>query len=209
MLLLAMNGLAITAYAETDNVGSPCNPVVKLDSSDTTLAKALQHLAEKHQFALSFPKNLDQSVQIEDAMPLDQMIRFLTRDMNTAMQHRTIAGCASPRLAELTILPTGEESEFINVAASQEDQQPVEYIYIENMDVYAEEVLLKKRRADIKQMSAEQQLAFKEARKRIKKQLQDEGRLNNRKKNNNKEKLTNEERKQKRDARKQLKDKDI
>ena len=92
-----------------------CNPVVGLVTTETTVALRLTGLAEKYNFSLSFPKNLDQPIQVNDSMELDRLIKILTAGMNTVLVHEKVEGCTSLRLSELTVIPVGDETEFIKV----------------------------------------------------------------------------------------------
>ena len=150
-----------------------CNPVVEPVKTETTIALLLTDLAEKYNFSLSFPKNLDQPVQVDTSMRLDRLIKMLTTGMNTVLRHEKVEGCSSLRLSELTVIPVGEETELINVEQKSK-VPPLEYIYIENMEQYVTEVLMRERKANVKKMTPEQVVEFKSVKKRLKKELKDE-----------------------------------
>jgi hypothetical protein len=92
-----------------------CDPVFEPVKTETTLALLLTNLAEKYNFALSFPKILDQPVHVDKSMALDHLVMMLTSGMNTVLRYEKVEGCAGLRLSELVVIPVGDETEFINV----------------------------------------------------------------------------------------------
>ena len=145
--------------------GGACNPVVIPVSSDTTLVRTLTRLAEKYDFKLSLPVLLDRPVQLKKNMKLDQLVKFLTRDMNSVLKHKKVNTCATPVLTHLIVLPVGKQAEFVSIAQPIQDAPPTEvqsddYIYIDNMELYVTEVLKGKQIADVRRMTPEQREEF-------------------------------------------------
>lgn len=167
------------------NANDMCNPTVNQAAAETTVALALTDLAEKYNFTLLFPKNMDRPVHVEAGMKLDQLIKMLTVDMNTILRHEQVDGCSGLRLVELTVIPVGEETEFISVE-QKSSSQPLDYIYIDNMEQYVTEVLMREHKADLKYMTPEQRTEFKRVKTRLKKELN--GEIKQKKKKNKKEK---------------------
>jgi hypothetical protein len=65
-----------------------------------------------------------------------------------------------PVLTHLIVLPVGKDTEYVsNQQPAQE--QPVDYIYIDNMESYVTRVLEGKQRADLERMTPEQREEFK------------------------------------------------
>jgi hypothetical protein len=170
-----------------------CNPVVEPTQRNVTTGSLLADLAEEYNFMLSFPKSLDQPVQVGEKMTLDQLVNMLTKGMNTVLRHEKIEGCSSLKLSEITVMPVGKETEFINVE-QKPTGQPLEYLYIENMEQYVTEVLMRERKANVKKMTPEQAVEFKQVKKRLRKELRDDIKLaqKNRSKSKRKEKKLRE-----------------
>ena len=157
-----------------------CNPVVEPEKRETTTAQLLTKLAKKYNFSLSFPKNLDRPILVDDSMKLNRSVKTLTKGMNTVLRHDKVEGCLDLRLSELTVMPVGEETEFINVEQKSRPQ-PSEYIYIDNMEQYVTEVLMRERKAQVREMTPQQAAEFKSVKKRLKKELKDEIKQNKKK----------------------------
>ena len=153
-----------------------------------TTGTLLADLAEKYNFTLSFPKSVDQPVQVDDSMTLDQLVKMLTKGMNTVFRHEKIEGCSSLKLSELTVMPVGDETEFINVEQKPTDLSQ-EYFYIENMEQYVTEVLMRERKANVMKMTPEQAVEFKIVKKRLRKELKDELKLAKKNKNKKSKKV--------------------
>ncbi len=129
-------GSALNTYA-----ADSCNPDVYMSNKQTTLSEGLTYLAQKNGFKLSFPKSLDRKIVINESMPLDKMIKYLTSDLNTMLSYADSQDCTGKRITELIILPVGEETEFLTVQARSQQEKRLakkqgERIYIEDMDVY-------------------------------------------------------------------------
>jgi hypothetical protein len=138
----------LAVFASPLRAGDSCNPVVDPVASDTTLQRTLSRLADEFEFKLSLPESLDRPVNFEQSMALDRLVKHLTRDMNTILKHKKVDGCDKPVLSQLIVLPVGKESGYVgNQQAEQE--QPVEYIYIEDMESYVTSVLEGKQQADL------------------------------------------------------------
>ena len=150
-----------------------CNPVVEPVKTETTLALMLTNLAEKYNFSLSFPKSLDQSVHVDESMELDHLVKMLTSGMNTVLRYEKVEDCTGLRLSELIVIPVGDETEFINVE-QKPTAKPVEYIYIDNMEQYVRQVLLREHKANVKNMTPEQAIEFKNTKRRLRKELKAE-----------------------------------
>ena len=163
-----------------------CNPLVRLDVTDASLAKTLATLSEEHGFGLTFPQSMDRTVSLSEQLPLNRLVEKLTRGTSTTLVYRELPGCDQPALARVDVYPEGEEvtasrsgshSEPLSMSSPQsvsaplvvsEPQAPPEYIYIDNMEQYVEEVLLRKRRPELARMTPEQQVQYRHARKKVK-----------------------------------------
>ena len=169
--------------------GNICNPLIKPVTTDTTTSELLSELSKKYNFSLHLPEKIDRTVHIGEIMHLNQLIKLLTRDMNVILLDKTVEDCNEPILIELTVIQTGKDSEFLSV-----DQPAItglqEYIYIDDMEKYVIEVLLRKRKSNRKKISPEQQEQFKATKNRLKIELKYEIQLlkRERKKNKNKKK---------------------
>jgi hypothetical protein len=166
-LLITLSPIAV---AEPD---ASCDPLVKPILEETTLAKTLVSLSQEYNFALSFPKNLDRPVEKTESRPLSRLLKQLTGDMNTVLRHEEEVTCVGLRLVELIVIPVGDESELIRVE-QKSAPEPAVYIYIDNMEQYATEVLLHKRKPDMAHMTPEQKIEFKTVKKRLKLVMKDE-----------------------------------
>ena len=159
-----------------------CDPVVHIGAQARTLQKALTALAEQYDFDLTFPIDADRAVESVDSMTLSQSLKYLTADVNTVLQHKKVEGCARPKLVAMEVLPVGENTEYVYVQPEAEDSQAVkpqaqvEAVFIDNMELYAEEVLLKQRELD-KNLTAEQRREFREVKNEVRKRLEAEGLL--------------------------------
>ena len=155
-----------------------CDPVVSLNQQTGTLQKTLSVLAKRYQFELNFPMNADQSVDSVDGMRLSQALKYLTSDVNTVLQHEKVEGCTLPRLVSMEVLPVGEEGEYVHVTPNEAASAAVEEepVYIENMERYAEEVLLKQRKRDVN-LTPEQKQEFRKIKKEVQQRLEAEGLL--------------------------------
>ena len=178
ILLLAFSR---TVEAQT---ADRCNPVIEPSQKNVTTGSLLADIAEKYNFTLSFPKSLDQPVEVDDSMTLDQLVKMLTKGMNTVLRHEKIEGCSNLKLSELTVMPAGDETEFINVVQKPTDQ-PVAYFYIDDMEQYVTEVLMRERKADVMKMTPEQAVEFRMVKKKLRKELKDEIKQSKKNKNNN------------------------
>ncbi len=174
-----------------DQSKDECDPIVDLDTASMSLQKTLSLLAKQHQFELSFPVNADQSVESVEGMRLSQALKYLTSDVNTVLRHEKSAGCEMARLVSMEVLPVGEQGEYVHVkpqiqAKPQvQAKSKVEPVYIDNMELYVEEVLLKQRKRD-KNLSPEQRKEFRLVRNQVRQRLEDEGLLEPRQMKNRK-----------------------
>jgi hypothetical protein len=140
-----------------------CNPVVEPLSSDTTLISTLSRVATEYDFKLTLPESLDRPIRFDRSMALERLIKRLTRGMNTVLKHRKVEGCATPVLTHLIVLPIGKQTE-LSVNQPPEEEQTVDYIYIDNMESYVADVLEGRQQADLRRMTPEQREEFKIAR---------------------------------------------
>ncbi|MDH3222002.1 MAG: hypothetical protein OEO19_20935 [Gammaproteobacteria bacterium] len=150
----------LAVIASPGQAGTVCNPVVDPVATDTTLARTLSRIAEEYEFKLSLPESLDHPVGFKKSMTLQQLVKHLTRDMNTVLKHKHVADCATPVLTHLIVLPVGKETEHVDTQQSAQ-AQPVDYIYIDNMESYVSSVLAGKQKADLGRMTPEQREEFK------------------------------------------------
>lgn len=171
-----------------------CDPIVYLQA--TTLQKALSQLAEQYHFVLTFPVDADRPVEPVDSMSLSQAVKYLTAEVNTVLQYEKVAGCAKPQLVSLEVLPVGEDTEYVYVKPVEEapeqvqpqiqpapapapapQQRPAaEPVHIDDMELYAEEVLLNKRKMDAS-LTPEQRLELNQMMQRVRTRLEAEGLL--------------------------------
>ncbi len=149
------------------NAQEACNPAVQVVLKQKMLSEALVTLAKKNGFMLSFPKALDRKTSINESMPLDKMIKYLTHDFNTLLTHGVSKNCAGKKLTELIIIPSGEDAELITVQATQ--KPPIEYRVIDDMDAYVNDVMENGRKAGRRLMTPEQKAEFNAAKKKWKK----------------------------------------
>ena len=182
----------VTAMADQNIID--CDPVVHIGAQATTLQKALTALAEQYNFDLTFPVDADRPIESVDSMTLSQSLKYLTADVNTVLQHKKMEGCAKAKLVTMEVLPVGENTEYVYVQPVAEVSAPVqaqpqaETVYIENMGLYAEEVLLKQRELD-KNLTPEQRKEFRKTKNEARKRLEAAGLLEpGRSKNKNKNK---------------------
>ena len=137
-----------------------CNPVVEPLASDTTLVRTLSRIAKEYEFKLSLPESLDHPVRFKKSMTLERLVKHLTRDMNTVFKHKKVDGCASPVITHLSVLPAGKETGNVSNQQSAQEQ-PVDYIYIDNMESYVTNVLEGKQKAELGRMTPEQREEYK------------------------------------------------
>lgn len=184
LLIVSTNPVIAT---DKDNV--LCDPIVSLNPESTTLKKALTQLSRENHFKYSFPVDVDRAIIPPGKMPLSAMVHHLTSDLNSIVSTEKTPECKTPRITEMQILPVGEETLFAYQDRQPETNEIREPLIIQDMDIYAEEVLLKIRKAQVKLMSPEQKKAFRNAKKMAKKRLIEEGLLEPRKtRKNRKEK---------------------
>lgn len=154
MVCLLTIGLPIRAIAE-----SSCNPLVSLTNSDTQLLSTLTRFADQYSFNLTMPASLDRPIKPKKPMPLDKLIRNLTKDLNTVLKHKKQADCEVPVLSHLIILPVGNEAESTLIIQSSPEQTE-DYIYIDDMTAYVGNVLDGKQVAELNRMTPEQREEF-------------------------------------------------
>ena len=173
-----------------------CDPVVKLGGQTNTLQKTLSLLAKQHNFELSFSVDADKSVESVDGMRLSQALKYLTTGVNTVFQHKKVVGCSKAKLVSIEVLPVGEQGKIIHVKSkpvaevSPQTQAKVESVYIDDMDQYIEDVLLRKRKRE-RNLSLEQRKEFAKKRRQVRQRLEAEGLLEPRAQQSKKSKLEN------------------
>ena len=150
-----------------------CNPQVSIGIEQKTLSQALVYLADSNEFSLSFPKALDQELEMADTMLLNAMVRYLTRDLNTMLSYSDKSVCEGKKLRELIVLPTGEDTEFVTVkghsATVAEKQPKQDYLRIDDMNEYVTEVMENGKKANRNMMTPEQRAEFNRAKRDWKK----------------------------------------
>jgi hypothetical protein len=150
-----------------------CNPVVDPLASDTTLVRTLSRIAEEYKFKLSLPESLDHPVGFKKSMTLERLVKHLTRNMNTVLKHKTVAGCASPILTHLIVLPVGQETEHVS-SQQLTEEQTLDYIYIDDMESYVTNVLNGSQQVDLRRMTPEQREEFRIVREALTLQADEE-----------------------------------
>lgn len=189
-LLLTMSAQSLVYTQAAATAAIDCDPIVNLGVQAKTLQKALSLLAEQHHFDLTFPVDADRPVEAVDSMTLSQALKYLTADLNTVMQYEKVPGCARARLVVLEVLPVGEDTQYVYVKPAEEVPEavqslpqsepeppsPQEPVYIDNMELYAEEVLLNKRKID-GSLAPEQRQELMEIMSQVRERLEAEGLL--------------------------------
>jgi hypothetical protein len=177
LLLALLPAMLATPVAGDDTGPSPCNPVVRLAVESASLQETLSGLSRDYGFSLVFPASVERAVSLEAELPLEQLLNTLTTGLSIALVHGEDSDCGGRRLTRLILYPVGEEGETApesGMAAGAGTEVPnrhVDYIYIEDMEQYVEEVLHKKRRPELQRMTPEQRSEFRDTRRRIKKTL--------------------------------------
>ena len=183
VLLMLMPFATNATEVNNNNHDNRCDPVVSLDAGSTTLQKALTQLANQHNFKLSFAVSVDKNIESPGEMPLRKMLHYLTKNINSMVQTEKLSGCEKGHIAELEIFPVGEDTTYVYVQQKpgssrvKGNSKYTESFIIDDMNVYAEEVLLRKRKASIRKMSKEQRTLFRAARKAARARLKEQGLL--------------------------------
>ena len=152
--------IILTVIASPGRAETYCNPVVDPLASDTTLVRTLSRIAEEYEFKLSLPESLDRPVRFKKSMTLERLVKHLTTNMSTVLKHKKVDGCTSPVITHLIVLPAGKETGHVSNQQSAQEQ-PVDYIYIDNMESYVTEVLEGKQKAELGRMTPEQREEYK------------------------------------------------
>jgi len=154
-----------------------CNPPVRVDVDGAPLSKTLAGLAEAHDFALVFPDSMERSVTLHDELALDAMLERLTTGISTSYLYADEADCTGHRIVKLVLYPIGEQGEPIRGAGGTARVPKVDrgYIYIEDMDSYARDVMLKKQRPELRRLTPEQRVEFRMSRRRLKQEMRAQG----------------------------------
>ena len=163
----------LAVVASPGRAENSCNPVVDPVASDTSLARTLSRVAEEYEFQLTLPESLDQPISFKKSMTLERLVKHLTRGMNTVLKHKNVAGCATPVLTHLIVLPVGKESGIVGTQPPAQEQ-PVEYIYIDDMESYVRSVLEGKQQPRIERMTPEQREEYKMVRDALTSKLEEE-----------------------------------
>ena len=145
----------LTVIASPGRADIFCNPVVDPLASDTTLVRTLSRIAEEYEFKLSLPESLDQPVTFRKSMPLEKLVKHLTRNLNTVLKHKNVTGCASPVLTHLIVLPVGKETQHVS-SQQVTEEQAIDYIYIDDMESYVANVLNGSQQLDLRRLTPEQ-----------------------------------------------------
>jgi len=147
-----------------------CNPLITPENSDTTLQNTLSRLADQYNFKLSLPESIDHPVTLRKSRHLDQLVKYLTRDMNTVLKHKKVKDCAKPVLTHLIVLPVGKEGNNATIAQTA-NVEPEDFIYIDDMELYVGNVLNGSQKADIRRMTPEQREDYEVVHARMSQQL--------------------------------------
>jgi hypothetical protein len=152
--------VVLAALTAPGQAATFCNPVVDPSTSDTTLIRALSRIAEEYEFKLTVPESLDRPISFNNSMTLERLVKHLTKNMSTVLKHRKVDGCATPVLTHLIVLPVGKEA-GVGSNSSSMQEQTVDYIYIDDMELYVTNVLQGKQQADLEHMTPEQREEFR------------------------------------------------
>lgn len=191
--------------AERNESAIDCNPVVQ-GVQAKTLKKALSLLAEKYKFELIFADDMDRPVESVNSMGLSQALKYLTTGVSTVLQHEKVTGCENSKLVSMEVLPIGENSSLSHVKPTQAAQAGP--AIIEDMALYAEEVLLKQRKPD-RGMTPEQRKEYIKMKIQVRERLEAEGLIESRaerRKRKKKNKQKNKRKKSEREKEKNQKD---
>ena len=176
--LLALLPAMLAVPAASGETGpSPCNPLVRLAVENASLQETLSGLSRDYGFSLVFPASVERPVSLEAELPLEQLLKTLTTGLSTSLVHREDSDCGGRRLTRLVLYPIGEQGEpspesgMAADAGTEVPNRHVEYIYIEDMEQYVEEVLHRKRRPELQRMTPEQRAEYRDTRRRMKKTL--------------------------------------
>jgi hypothetical protein len=178
LALLALLPAMLAPPAAGGETGpSPCNPLVHLAVENASLQETLSGLSRDYSFSLVFPATLEQPVSLEAELPLEQLLKALTTGLSTSLVHGEDSDCGGRRLTRLILYPVGEQGEpspesgMAADAVTEAPNRHVDYIYIEDMEQYVEEVLHRKRRPELQRMTPEQRAEYRDTRRRMKKTL--------------------------------------
>lgn len=176
LLILALWAAMLALPAWPDEAGpGHCNPVVRLAVEHASLQETLSGLAREHGFSLVFPDSVDQAVSLDDELPLDELLEELTDGVSSSFIYGEDAVCGGNRLIRLVIYPVGEQGAMPAAGGmapgsrSAAPDRDVDYLYIEDMEQYVEDVLLRKRRPELKRMTPEQRAEYRVTKQRMKK----------------------------------------
>jgi hypothetical protein len=156
---------------------SSCNPVVRLAVEQASLQRTLTDLSTDYGFSLVFPAGMEQPVSLQAELPLEQLLKTLTTGLSTSFIHGADAGCGGSRLTRLVVYPFGEQGQpapgsgAATAGKIEEPERDPDYIYVEDMELYVEEVLLRKRRPELQRLTPEQRADYRDTRRRMKKTL--------------------------------------
>lgn len=175
--IILMVGGSVAVLAEDTDL---CNPSVTLDVQEASLSQLIINLAEKHQFDTGFPVVLDKKITIKESASLEDILRLLTRGMSTIIRKQYRVACKGEAITELYFLPTGQETEYINASIANPNpsiaspKKIVDYIHIDDMEQYVQEVMNGTRRQNKRQMTPEQKKEFQIIKKKFRKNNRDE-----------------------------------
>lgn len=159
---------------------APCNPPVRLDVDDAALSETLVRLAEAYDFALVFPDSVERHVTLHDELALDALLERLTAGISTSWIHAEEADCSGHRIVKLVVYPVGEQGKVIRGAGGAIGNAKVplidrDYIYVDDMDSYARDVMLKKHGAELNRLTPEQRIEFRMSKRRLRQEMKAQG----------------------------------
>lgn len=160
---------------------APCNPPVRLDVEDVALSTLLDELAQEHDFSLVFPESMDRHVTVHEELALDALLERLTAGISTSYMYADEADCDGLRIVKLVIYPIGEKGEVIRgsggtVGTARIPRKDRDYIYVEDMDGYVRDVMLKKHGPELNRLTPEQRVEYRMSKQRLKKERKAQGR---------------------------------
>jgi len=176
LVLCALLCLPIVSPGQTP---VPCNPVVHLNVENASLSKTLRELSKAHGFALEFPDSVDRPVTLAADLPLDQLLKRLTRGISTSWVFADHPACSGNRIKQLVVYPVGRDAPLPRARGWQNGhkERPLpgqEYIYVDDMEQYVRDVLKRKHRADLIHLTPEQRVEYRNIRKRLRKEMRSE-----------------------------------
>jgi hypothetical protein len=177
LLLALLTAMLVPPAAVAETGPSACNPVVRLAVESASLQETLSGLSRDYGFSLVFSASVERPVSLEAELPLEQLLKALTTGLSTSLIHGEDSLCDGRRLTRLILYPVGEQGEPAQGSGTaadiriKEPSRDTDYIYIDDMEQYVEEVFLGKRRPELKRMTPEQRAEYRDTRRRVKKTI--------------------------------------